>query len=305
MEQHLLDAFFRGERGFGAVGMQNLAAPLSDAPRRAQLLTAYHVLSTLPVRARKPETDFALEEFEIRTAKLSALCWRRYNGPIYLVTDPTGADYVYKTGLDSLYDGVQVLLSEGNWNIPVEKFWACGKILALQQLPLPCVILDMDLIVWEPLPMELGKLAAAHIEHIRPKVYPPLSDFWISPRYSFPSGWDETAEPLNTSILYMEDKALRDYYTRCAIDFMQYERHTPDNGVQCMVFAEQRILGMCAAELGVKAHTFLDYDHLDTPQSLITHTWSGKRLLHFRENAQERFLQLCKEKLQLLEKNNT
>lgn len=299
IEKELLDAFFRGERGFGAVGMQNLSAPLSQPLRRAEPLTAYHVLSTLPRTVRAPERGFSMEEYEILTAKLSALCWRRYNGPIYLVTDPAGADFFRKNGLDSLYDGVQVLLSEDNWGIPVEKFWACGKILALAQLPLPCVILDMDLIVWEPLPMDLGELAVAHIEHITPRIYPPLSEFRVSPRYRFPD-WDETAEPLNTSILYMADIGFRDHYTRSAIDFMQYERHSPDDGVRCMVFAEQRILAMCAAKKGVKARTFLDYEHLDAPQTLITHTWSGKRLLHFEPEAQEQFIQLCKKKLQLL-----
>ena len=299
MEKELLDAFFRGERGFGAVGMQNLSRPLSDAPCRAQPLTAYHVLSTLPQTVRNPGREFSMEEFEILTAKLSALCWRRYNGPIYLVTDPAGADYFRKTGLDNLYDGVQVLLSEDNWGIPVDKFWACSKILALMQLPVPCVILDMDLIVWEPLPLDGSPLAAAHIEHIQPHIYPSLSEFCISPRYRFPD-WDENAEPLNTSILYMADSAFRDHYTRSAIDFMQYERHTPDNGVRCMVFAEQRILAMCAAENGIRAQTFLDYDHLDAPQTLITHTWSGKRLLRFEEDASARFCSLCEHKLRLL-----
>lgn len=305
MEQHLLDGFFRGEPGFGAVGMQNLAAPLSDVPRRQEPLTAYHVLSTLPAMARNPEKAFSLAEFEILTAKLSALCWRRYNGPIYLVTDPAGADYVRKTGLDALYDGVQVLLSMDSWNIPVEKFWASAKILALRQLPLPCVLLDMDLIVWEPLPLEGKPLAAAHIEHIRPEVYPPLSEFRVSPRYRFPACWDHRAEPLNTSILYMADSALRDHYVRCAIDFMQYERHTPDNGARCMVFAEQRILAMCAAQMGLQPQTFLDYDHLEQPQSLITHTWSGKRILRFEEAAAERFNRLCSHKLQLLEEQKS
>lgn len=304
MEKELLEAFFRGEKGFGAIGMQNLALPLSDSPRRAEPLTAYHVLSTLPKRDREPGKAFLLEEFEVLTAKLSALCWRRYNGPIYLVTDPVGAEYVRRTGLDALYDGVQVLLSENNWNIPIQKFWACSKILALRQLPLPCVILDMDLIVWEPLPLGEGSLAAGHIEHIRPQVYPPLSEFWVSPRYRFPD-WDEHAEPLNTSILYMKDRNLRDYYTRCAIDFMQYERYTPDNGVRCMVFAEQRILAMCAAKMGITAQTFLDYDHLDSPQTLITHTWSGKRLLRFEPEAAERFKNLCEHKLKSLDHQKT
>lgn len=300
MDKEKLQAFFRGEKGFGAVGMQNLALPLSDKPRRAEPLTACHVLSTLPALAREPGKEFSLAEFEILTLKLSALCWRRYNGPVYLVTDPVGAAYMEKTGLDNLYDGIKVLLSGDNRNIPVEKFWASSKILALRELALPCVILDMDLIVWEPLPLDGSPVAAAHIEHIREDIYPPLSTFRISPRYRFPE-WDEQAEPLNTAILYMADEGFRDYYTRSAIDFMQYERHTPDDGVRCMVFAEQRILAMCAALRGIRVQTFLDYDRLEAPQTLITHTWSGKNFLRFEPEAAERFKELCKQKLRLLE----
>lgn len=300
MEAELLDAFFRGEQGFGAVGMQNLAAPLSGAPRREVPLTAYHVLSTLPFFSRNPGKEFALEEFEILTAKLSALCWRRYNGPVFMVTDPAGAKYLREKKLDVLYDGVKVLLSMDEQGIPAGRFWASSKILALGKLPLPCVILDMDLIVWEPLPLENVALAAAHTEDLFPEIYPPLSTFRLSPRYHFPQ-WDETVEPLNTSILYMADENLRDHYVRNAVAFMQYERHSPDNGARCMVLAEQRILAMCAAELGIRFQTFLDYDHLDAPQSLITHTWSGKGILRGQEDARTRFIQLCRQKLQRLQ----
>lgn len=300
MDRTQLDAFFRGEKGFGSVGMQNLAAPLSALPRREQPLRAYHVLSTLPRRTGRPEQPFSLAETDLLTARLSALLWRRYNGPICLITDRAGADYARQIGLEEHYDQVLTLLPENNWGIDPDKFWASGKILALRQLSAPCVILDMDLMVWEPLPLEDVPLAAAHTEPLRQRTYPPLSEFSMSPRYRFPD-WDQTLEPLNTSILYMGSEALRSRYTRCAIDFMQYERYTPDNGVRCMVFAEQRILAMCAGELGIRAQTFLDYPRLDAPQTLITHTWTGKRLLHTDKEAAQRFSQLCREKLLLLQ----
>ena len=291
------DGFFGGTRNYGAIGMENLSAPLSDAPRRQDPLTAYHVLSTLPWQARKPGMPFEMEEFAILTAKLSALCWRRYNGPIYLVTDPAGAEYVRSVGLDRVYDGIKILLSQDNWGIPPDKFWASSKIIALRQVELPCVVLDMDLIVWRPLPLDGRVLAAAHVEYIRPDIYPDLNTFHISPRYQFPPQWDPTALPLNTAILYMADQAFRDLYTSSAIAFMQYERHTPDDGVRCMVFAEQRILGMCAAETKISPQVFLDFDHLGVHQNLITHTWSGKRLLKFDQEASQRFCVLCRKKL--------
>lgn len=301
MEKRLLDAFFAGKLRMGTIGIENLSRPPADVPPRSEPLPGYHVFSTLPLKARDPDAPVRMSAPELLTLRLSALCWRRYNGPISLITDPAGAAYIRAEGLDTLYDGIQIVLPKSNLGIPSQKFWAAGKLLALRNLPLPCVILDMDLIVWEPLPLNGSPLAAAHTEPLNPLVYPPPETFRISPRYRLPAQWDPDAEPLNTAILYMADPALRDRYTDSAICFMQYERHTPDNGVWCMVFAEQRILAMCAAEMGIRAQTFLHYDRLDEPQPLITHLWTGKQFLSMDKEAGERFIRLCEQKLQLLQ----
>ena len=85
---------------------------------------------------------------------------------------------------------------------------------------------------------------------------------------------------------------------------MRYERDTPDNGSNCMIFAEQRILAMCAARRGIQAKTFLNYDDLLAPQPLITHTWSAKGLISRHPEVEEIFVACCKEKCEKLANNN-
>ena len=67
-----------------------------------------------------------------------------------------------------------------------------------------------------------------------------------------------------------------------------------------MVFAEQRILAMCAEEKGIIPKTLLIYDKLSEPQSLLTHIWSAKKIIEKIPGINEIFNELCKEKLSFL-----
>ena len=89
MEKDMIirQAFFDGELFLGGVGMHNMAASLLPAPKKRQELTAYHVLLTSPWSYQHPDEPYCMPAFERQTAVLSALAWRRYNGPICLVTD--------------------------------------------------------------------------------------------------------------------------------------------------------------------------------------------------------------------------
>lgn len=294
--------FLRGTRFCGAVGMENLMAPLSDAPRSDPPLEGCHVLLTKPKRYQEAGKPFHMKPHAQWTARLSALAWRRYNGPIHLLTDKEGARYVREIGLDQVYDSVQEDLWD-RYGLNQDKFWASGKLLALERLQTPCLILDMDLIVWKPLTVRGAPLAAAHIEHLNERIYPdPRHHFLMSPRYRFGEDWDYTAEPLNTAIVYFEDEELKKEYLAEAFRFMKYERDTPDDGAICMVFAEQRILGMCAARRGIQPKVLLDYDRLNESQDLLTHTWSGKIILSNLEDVEKTFVALCREKCEQLER---
>lgn len=296
--------YLLGRAFCGSIGMENLFAPLPDEKRSEPPVMACHVMLTAPQHALHGELPFSMPEHEQWVARLSALAWRRYNGPIHLFTDREGGAYFRDIGLDAVYDAVHDDLRD-LYGLDQKKFWASGKLLALERLRAPCLILDMDLIVWGRLPLQGAALAAAHTEHLNDEFYPGTEYFLMSPRYRFPEDWDFSAEPLNTAILYLGDDALRREYLSESFRFMRYERDTPDNGSNCMIFAEQRILAMCAARRGIRARTFLDYDDLLRPQRTITHTWSGKRVLNLHPEAAAAVIASCREKCAVLERELT
>ena len=292
----LLNQYFEGEIFCGTIGITNFMQPLVPAPIVKPTVNGYHVFSSAPLQAHGTD-KIEIPDYLLLTIELSARLWKRYNGPITFITDTPGLHYFQERGLLEIYDEVLPVLDTALYGIDDYRFWAAGKILTLKMLNLPCAIVDLDLLVWQSLPLDDCDLAAAHIEHINERFYPPFSHFMMSPRYRFPKEWSDTVEPLNTSFLYLKNRDLRNYYTQESTRFMQYERGTPDDGSVCMVFAEQRILAMCAAAMNIHPRTFLDYDHLEEAQPYFTHIWSGKHFMRQVPEIAERYCQLCKAKL--------
>lgn len=299
-----LQGFLNGDCSYGAVGMHNLTRPLPDASRREEPVTAYHVLLTDPYLICRGEEEFRMRGYEKVTAELSARLWRRYNGPIYLLTDRRGAMYFREIGMDQFYDGVDSSLDGQRYCIDLKKFWAAGKVQALLQVHAPCAVIDLDMLVWQPLDLDGCQLAAAHTEPVLEWLYPPFSTFLMSPRYDFPKQWDPAAEPLNTSFVYFADEGFKDDYASQSIRFMRFERDTPDSGAMCMIFAEQRILAMCAAQAGISVKTFLEYGKPLDRQGLMTHIWEAKKLLHWNADAEKGYNALCRKKIMQLAEGN-
>ena len=290
---------FFSAAGGGAIGMQNLLEPIQPVPA-GEILSGYHVLMTSPFTYENPHKPFELSNTTLITAELSARLWRRFNGSISLITDETGFDYVKRTDLSKAYDKILPILDTRNYGIVPTKYWASGKIQALTKISAPCVILDMDMLIWQKLSVCASKLVCTHTEPLSLKCYQPPEFFRTDAEYSYPSNWDFTVEPLNTAVLYIADDNFKNYYAAQSIRFMYSEKETPDNRVICMVFAEQRILAMCAAAQGITAKTLLDYNQLSKPQTLLTHIWSAKKIVEIIPDINKIFLELCKEKLQVL-----
>ena len=296
------DGLFEGTKYYGAIGMQNLSAPMSPAKTRPDALNGYHILLTTPFFCKHPDKKFVIADFYLSTMKLSALTWKKYNGAIYMLTDQPGLEYLTAQGFGHIYSDILPILTPDLYGIDHQRYWASGKIQAVTKINVPFVILDLDLIIWNVLNVEDCDIAAAHTERISEDAYPDLSFFDMSPRYKFPSEWSRNALPLNTSILYLRDDAFKDYYTSSSIRFMQYERNTPDDGVRCMCFAEQRILAMCVEAKHQRVKTYLDYDQPLAEQHLITHLWSCKTFLRHSPYAARKYIELCEEKISQLQK---
>jgi hypothetical protein len=259
------------------------------------MLNAFHIDWTKPFFFLNPNCSYHKEDYELLTTIISALSWRKHNGSIKMVSDLVGTEYYRHLGITHIWDlGIDAVLDTLiDDTINPLSFWAAGKIFALKEQRTPCVMIDTDFIVWKSLITEIKneKLAVAHREDINAEIYPEKSFFNMDVNYRFPPEWDWTVLPCNTALLYIADECLKEYYTSESIRFMQNLLKTKNTTAE-MVFAEQRLLAMCATAKGIKIKTFLDINSLETQVS-FTHVWGLKSELQTNREKRREFCLSC------------
>ena len=242
-------------------------------------MLAFHSYWTAPGRVRSGAV--ALSDYDLVTMLLSALEWRRHNGQIRMVTDTPGARLFEALGLLSLWDAGLDTSLDTLTDIDPYLFWAAGKLYALSRMDCPCVMLDTDMVFWEPVSDKLDgkRVVVAHFEPLNDAVYPPPETvFHLAEDYAFPPNWDFSLFPANTAFLYMPERAFARTYTEAAFAFMRALRNRDVDPTVSMCFAEQRILPMCARASGQALDALLDAETVHT-QRFVTHLWGHKRLL--------------------------
>jgi hypothetical protein len=259
-------------------------------------MKAVHVNSFAPFFAKnakncKPKT----EKFDLYNTVLSALTWRKYNGEIDLICDRASALYYESLGIERVWNAVKPIISDDLEGINPLMFWAAGKLLALRETPSPVVMLDTDFIVWKALAFGDTPIAA-HREDLHPDVYPDVSYFQMKAGYTFNEAFDYTQLPLNTAFLYLPDEDFKQFYVSMAIEFMKSAQDCGDN-LCCMVYAEQRLLALCAEYLKMPVETLLDKDKLFAPQNNFTHLWGAKQKMRGDKAEEESFNKRCRERI--------
>ena len=240
----------------------------------------------------RPKT-FKLEDFEILTAVISAMSWRKNNGSIALVTDSNGADFFRGCGLDVLWnDGISTELDDIPQNINPEIFWACGKIFALKVQKMPVAVMDTDFIVWDKLDFDAYSDAAViHFEDIT-EVYPPKEFFKMKEKYSFPEWLDWDINACNTAFYAVKNQNFVKRYTDTAIRFMENAEDTGDR-LHYMIFAEQRLFNMCAKAEGINVTGIAGLEKLYNENKSFTHLWGMKQQMRGDENLRRSFCRDC------------
>jgi len=233
-----------------------------------------------------------LAEFEILTMALSALEWRAHNGPVTLVTDKVGASWARDHHLECVWSDVDESLT-AMADAPIDEvvYWAAGKLFALRRQTTPCVLLDLDFIVWHPLDFtRYGTgVAAIHTEDIQPHLYPPPETFCLREGYALPGDLDETVRPINGALVYHGDVGFAQRYAQAAIDFMEHTAPGEGDNLPYMLFAEQRLLPMLAAKEGRPVYEIAPLHELFGKQKTFTHVWGYKDTLRRDERAREAF----------------
>ena len=259
-------------------------------------------MDAIHINWTKPFTDktgalYEAEDFELLTTALSALNWRRFNGRITMVTDSAGYEFYEKNNLLTLWDDVKTTLD----TIPPvnsDMFWAAGKLWALKNSAAPVAMIDTDFIVWAPIAFDaLADAAVIHEEDLYPDVYPDVSSFGMKDGYAFDPDWDLSLRACNTAFAVIKNQRLLEYYTDEAFRFME---NAADGGdaLTYMVFAEQRLLPICAKKLGLKITVLSDLERLfKDGERYFTHTWGMKQQMRDMPELRHDFCRRCAERL--------
>ena len=118
---------------------------------------------------------------------MSALLWKKFNGPIKLYTDDAGLDYLKSVGLASLWDIINVdTLNSIAKDIDQKVFWAGAKLYALRAESAPVAMIDTDLFIWKDISSYCNykKLVTLHREDLI-ECYPPIEGLNVAEGYSF------------------------------------------------------------------------------------------------------------------------
>ena len=264
-------------------------------------MQAFHSNWTRPFSIRNPHMQYRIEPFELLTTALSALEWRKQNGSIRMICDTPARRYYESLGLCFLWDdGVFPLLDAVPEDVNAEAFWAAGKLYALAAMPSPCVMIDTDFICWKPIDELLTGLdaAAIHREDILPSIYPGKTAFARTEDFPL-EAFDWTVQPFNTALAYFGSDDFRRYYTDTAIRFMRCSPEA-DDVLTYMVFAEQRLLAMCAREKGIRIAALSDLPALfgGAQNGYFTHIWGFKQQMRENPALYEKFCRKCAARLQ-------
>lgn len=248
---------------------------------------AFHVLWTKPIAASG--NSFDMNDAEILTMVISALMWQKYNGTIKLYTDNRGYEFIKAHDLLNLWNGGinTDILENNDYPIDPEIFWAAGKLIALEAQAAPCVMLDIDLIVIRSIHelLEKSSIAALHTENLSPDVYLDSSLLKRPGNFKFPEFYNWKTLASNTAFLYIRDESFKTFYLNESKQFMFHNTEKPEEFVSQMVFAEQRLLSICANHHGLPVN-YLITDPFSLSNDTVIHLWGFKSLLRQNESVQ-------------------
>ena len=265
------------------------------------MLKGIQILSTAP--SLIPGMDFTPSCLEVSSLVLSALLWSLNCGTLRLYTDRPFYSFLVENDMVSLWDdGIDITTVESIPNtINQHVFWAAAKLFALRDEPAPVAMVDNDLFFWRDIGRSVaaGDITVLHREDLW-ECYVPKELLGIPDGYSFDPGWDWEERPCNTAFAFFSDDCFKKIYTDAAICFMIGNFGKDARPSSQMVFAEQRILAMCAKRNGIRVGALID-DPFDENNDCFTHLWGAKARARTNRTDMDKLLSALREKIKQLD----
>lgn len=253
-------------------------------------MNAFHCICSRPSFYNQ---EFYMQDYQILTMILSALNWKKYNGSIKLIADENAIKFIKTHSLQWLWDNDIEVLHEYE-DINYHMFWAGAKLFALKSQIAPIVMIDLDMIVWNDIRglLEDTNLSCIHSEPIDSNIYKDKYYFNMKRDYQFDNEFDWNVPASNTAFLYIKDNEFKNYYCDEAIKFMKNSAKTDDH-LSYMVFAEQRLLSMCAKKKDIDIKYIIQFPQAIGNQSNFTHIWGYKDILSKNDIENYKFCKRC------------
>ena len=248
-------------------------------------------------------------DYEIATMVLSAVVYKRNIGPIILCADSKASDFAEWSGLSRLYDDIRHIWIDPRIN--QEIFWAAGKIASLGLAKSPCIVVDLDAVLWKR-PSAWDDVTVLHEEPCNWEAYQ-WNTMWNHAEDLLRVDSLPRVAPLNTAIVAFNDMDLIKEYRNLAEGLMIRATKSGVSGhkvsikgsgnelpVTEMVFAEQYSLAMLAHNMGKRVGkiTALDIasEHPVKNRTAL-HLWNSKRFYNQHERAREAYLSWAMEQV--------
>lgn len=247
-------------------------------------VAAAHVIWTRP-RVLSGSNQYTPDDFDILSIVLSALLWRKFNGPISLYTDTVGYNYyISQMGMRRLWNGDvdTKALSNIPGSVPADVFWNAGKPYAIQKIidskkKKSIAMLSTDMLVWGSIYPYTGekKVVAYYPENLENNeaVYPAFENLSKSKSYKPSGNWDWNQRPFNTALTYYKKPDLAASYANCSKSFMSGNTADSSEKVAHMAFADQRMFGLCNGDVP----TFLT--HAEETGKPFTLLWDSRDIV--------------------------
>lgn len=265
------------------------------------MLRAIHIHSTAPLVFQKQ--DYQPSCLDISSIVLSALLWRKHCGSIKLYTDSVFYTFLKSKNLLELWDGgidtetVDAIPPSVNQRV----FWAAAKLFALNNAKAPVAMVDNDLFFWRDISKKIN-LKAVTVLHREDffECYVDKEQLRTPPNYQFDSLWDWKQYPCNTAFAFFPHNEFKNKYTNEAIRFMIGNTGKDAKVSSQMVFAEQRILAMCAKRDNISINTLID-NPFDHKNDMFTHLWGAKNRARKNKNDLQQLISAILDKIKELD----
>ena len=207
--------------------------------------------------------NFHIYNFEILHFILSALFYKKLNGPIHLYTDSVFYEYLKSNNFLHFWDKVDTTYSTKFELLDIDSktSWTSFKTWLIGELKPPFLVMDHDNMVYTKIPEELFEVGVrfAHWELLDKSVYVDKEDLQVD-GFEFDDDWNWNLNVPNTCLLYFNNEQVCKQYSKVALDFLSKHKPTsPKLQSTQYLFADQRLLGMIVDSGKYNYGTFSNY----------------------------------------------